>query len=146
VSAYLTPACTVVGGNLAFGLYDPITVNGASGANATQSTTVNVTCTGGAPVVVTLDAGTHFATTRNMSDGSHVLAYSLYTDESNVTPWGDTGYAATIAGNGLNNTGSGVAQGLVVYGTILKGQLTSYTAASASQAIFTDVVVITANF
>jgi spore coat protein U-like protein len=147
VSAYVPAACTLTVNPLAFGLYDPITAN-LTAPNHAQ-TSLFVTCTGGAPALITMDAGAHWASTpltRTMVDGNPngILNYSLFSGAVDSTPWGDataaTNNAAGKAYIGLGNTST-----IPVYGTIAGAQLgstSSWVNSGATQPLFTDTVTV----
>lgn len=145
VTASVSPSCIVTGGTLAFGSYDPIVANASGGADKIGNVDVSVTCTNMAPVTVTLDAGTKFSTTRRLWDGvSGYLTYTLTSDADGLVPWGDTGFAGTITGAGVEKIGNASAQSMTVYGQIAKGQAVALIGGVLTP--FTDTVVITANF
>lgn len=108
-------ACQVSTQNLDFGTYDSLA---AAGVSAT--TQINVNCSKGTPFTVALDAGQHASTAfnRNMANGTHLLAYQLYTNSTHSTVWGDgTNGTSTVSGTG---TGPGAAHTIkeVVYGEL----------------------------
>jgi spore coat protein U-like protein len=156
VTAYMFQSCTVDGGTLVFGNYD-VLQNAAVPLNA--QSTVSVSCTAGAPVVVTLDHGANpslgtgtGAGARALKAGTGVgatyLSYSLYSDSFGGTIWGDTGgtsgFGNTIVGAGVPTLGNGgTAVLLPVYGSIAMGQT---GATGPDVAAFTDTVVVTAIF
>ena len=97
---------------MAFGTYN--------GAVANSTSTVSVTCTNTTPYNVGLNAGTATGatvTTRQMTNGSAVLSYSLTSDSGHSVNWGNTVGTNTVAG-----TGNGSAQSLTVYGQVAAGQ------------------------
>jgi spore coat protein U-like protein len=138
VSARVVAACTLTTNALDFGAYDPL------GTNATQdlanSADISVTCTNNAGTTISLSSGAHAlgspATTRQLADadGTHFLAYSLYTDVAHGTAWGDGTLAPTFA-----YTGTGAATTLTVYGKVEKGQ-------AATAGNYTDTVTATISF
>lgn len=88
ISAIVLSACVVTSNSLAFGNYNPTS---ASPTDATS--TFDVLCTAGTSYSVGLNAGTKAGatvTTRQMSSGGNVLSYSLYSDSSRSTNWGNT--------------------------------------------------------
>lgn len=88
ISATVLSACVVTSNSLAFGNYNPTS---ASPTDATS--TFDVLCTAGTSYSVGLNAGTKAGatvTTRQMSSGGNVLSYSLYSDSSRNTNWGNT--------------------------------------------------------
>lgn len=116
VSATVNANCTISTTPLDFGSIDALTgaaVNGTGG--------ISVACTNGtswtAAASVGSGSGATFAV-RKMSDGSDTLNYTLYTDGTRTTVWGDgTGGSGTIG-----NTGTGSTQNVTVYARIAAGQ------------------------
>lgn len=139
VTASVTANCTISTAAVAFGAYDPVSVNAAANLDATG--TVNVTCTSGASTTVTLGQGdnpdaasTTAVPLRQMSDGGpNLLPYHLYSENTRTTVWGDTGPT------GLAHTGAGTQVGLVVYGRIPAGQ-------NVPAGSYSDTVVATITF
>jgi spore coat protein U-like protein len=133
VTATVTANCTITAEALAFGAYDGIVVN-ASTPLAAQSD-IDVTCTQGAAAVVTLGQGGSVSGTdadpdRQLTDGSNVLNYGLFTENTHTDEWGNT------AATGVNHTGTGSVATLVVYGSIPAGQ-------TVPAGNYTDTVVAT---
>lgn len=95
VSATLLPTVSVESSNLDFGDW----VIGDSAHSATA--TITVTATTATAYNITLDAGTHFAGTRNVANGVDVVPY-IINDPTNAFEWGDNGFA------GLYTAGSAV--------------------------------------
>jgi len=88
ISATVLSACIVTSNSMAFGIYNP------TSATATDATsTFDVTCTAGTSYSVGLNAGTKAGatvSTRQMTSGGNALSYSLYSDSSRSTNWGNT--------------------------------------------------------
>ncbi|MBD2326396.1 spore coat U domain-containing protein [Alkalinema sp. FACHB-956] len=138
-SASVTANCTISTAPIGFGAYDPIVANASIPLDATG--TVTVTCTNGAPTVVTLGQGsnadtgsTDAAPLRRMANGAAMMSYSLYSDAGRTTVWGNT------AGTGTSQNGTGSAQNLTVYGQVAAGQNLVTTGSYA------DTVVATVSF
>ena len=117
VSATVTANCSVSSTALGFGNVDV-----TSGSNADGTGAISVTCTNGTAWAASADAGGGTGATlatRQMTDGTNLLNYALYTDSGRTTVWGDGvgGTTATISG-----TGSGTAQSSTIYGRIPSGQ------------------------
>lgn len=97
VHATVVKNCVVTTTDLEFNDYDPLVVNSVDpqpGAGA-----IHVACTKsstGGSFVVTLDNGDHFDTTRNMSNGTHTLAYDVL--DVNNDPWPVAGVTGTPGG------------------------------------------------
>lgn len=111
VTATVLAFCAVSAAPLVFGNYSAAQLDG--------HTTVTVTCTSGTGYQVGLDAGTGngaSVATRRMT-GSGLLNYTLYTDSSRTTVFGNT-----VGTNTVSGTGSGVVQSIDVYGRIPAGQ------------------------
>ncbi len=128
VSATIQATCLVSATSLSFGTY--------TGAVATSSSTVSVTCTNTTPYHVGLNAGLASGatvTTRQMAGpGGALLNYGLYSDSGHSTNWGNTVGTDAIAG-----TGNGSAQAITVYGQIPAGQ---YLAPGSYQDTITATV------
>lgn len=137
VTATINPVCLVQANDLDFTTYDPL-----SSSPKDVSTTMSVTCSGGASYTVNLDGGSNntgggSANARNMlgSDGTSLLAYNLYSDTYGGTVWGN----GTNDANGVTGTGSGTADILTVYG-VLPGSQTSAADGSYNDIITVDVI------
>lgn len=134
VDATVTANCTVSTSSLEFGDVDPL-----SGSNVDGTGGITVTCTNGttwtAAAGIGSGSGASF-TSRRMADGSNLLNYNLYTDESRSSVWGDgTSSTATIGG-----TGDGSAQSATVYGRIGSGQT------SVPPGSYADTVSVTVTY
>jgi spore coat protein U-like protein len=128
VTATVEASCTLQGGTLAFGTYNPTDDDPTD-----SSATITYTCTQGTNVTINLDDGDHAGGPgqRAMAGpGSALLDYGLYTDEARQDPWGVDGFTppATSAGQ----------ESLEVYGRIPAGQ-------QAGPGAYTDTVLITLN-
>ncbi|MCC6623145.1 MAG: spore coat U domain-containing protein [Deltaproteobacteria bacterium] len=139
VSATVSANCTIATTALAFGEYDPVDVNAASGLDGTG--TVSVTCTFGADVVIELDEGANEDTgsqpdapLRRLTDGSdNYLSYALHSDAGRTAVWA-TGAAADVP-----HTGTGAQVPFTVYGRIAAGQ-------NVPEGNYTDTVMATVTF
>lgn len=77
---------------------------------------ITAQCANGAPYNIGLDAGTGpgaTVATREMTQGTNTLNYSLYSDPGRRTVWGNTIGVNTVIG-----TGTGTVQAYTVYGRI----------------------------
>lgn len=84
VTANVVASCSVVGGTLAFGNYDPIAA-GATDANLQ----IGVRCTRGVTALVGLSLGANpSGATRRMNNGASFLNYELYQDAPRTVIWG----------------------------------------------------------
>jgi spore coat protein U-like protein len=85
-------------------------------SNVDAATTLNVQCTNTTPYNIGLSAGGGSGATfaaRKMTGGSATVTYSLYSDSSRTTVWGDT-----VGSNTVSGTGSGSTQAITVYGRV----------------------------
>lgn len=139
VSATVSANCTISTSAVAFGAYDPVSANASSALDGAGTVTVN--CTSGAATTVTLGQGanadtgsTDAAPLRRMKAGtSDYLSYTLYSDTSRSTVWGNT------AGTGSAHTGTGTASALTVYGRVTAAQ-------NVPSGSYSDTVVATVTF
>jgi len=131
VSTTVTNTCTISATGLPFPAY-----TGAAADPGTATLTIN--CTNLANYSVALDKGLGAGasvTTRQMTNGSSTLGYSLYKDSGHGTIWGDgTGSTVTVAG-----TGNGTPQTLTVYGQIPSGE-------NSISGTYTDTVTATITY
>jgi spore coat protein U-like protein len=113
VTATVQATCLVSATALAFGTY--------TGALATSTSTVSVTCSNTTPYNVGLSAGLATGATvitRQMSGpASALLSYAMFSNATRTTNWGQTIGTDTVTG-----TGNGSAQALTVYGQVTAGQ------------------------
>jgi spore coat protein U-like protein len=136
VTATVANSCIVSASSLAFPTYLPTSASATTG-----STSLNVTCTLGAPYTVALSNGsgtgadaTAGASGRKMTGpASALLAYNLYQDSGYSQAWGSTGAYL------LSGTGTGAQVPLTVYGRIPAAQ----TVAAGN---FTDTINVTVTF
>jgi spore coat protein U-like protein len=134
VDATVTANCTISTSPLSFG-----NVNTISGSNVDGTGGISVVCTSGtawaAEAGVGTGSGASFAS-RRMVNGANVLSYNLYTDSGRSTVWGDgSGGTATIA-----SIGSGVAQGITIYGRVNSGQT------DVPAGAYTDTISVTVTY
>lgn len=115
VMADVTASCTISAADLNFASYVP------SGSAVSGQSQITLNCTNGTTWNVGLNAGVFSGattSTRKMTGpGSYSLAYSLYTDASHTTNWGNVVGTDTKSG-----TGTGTDQLLDVYGLIAAAQ------------------------
>jgi spore coat protein U-like protein len=135
VTARVVQQCTISAPTtLAFGDYDPVSVNAAVPLDA--STTISVACTrGSSGVWVGLGLGANASgTTRRMAAGTERLNYEVFSDAGRSTVWGNT------SGTGVNYVPTSRAPfALTVYGRVAAGQ-------DAAVGDYTDTVIATINF
>jgi len=128
VSISIVGTCTVVTNPLAFGTVSTGTSNAAN-ANANLA----VTCPSGLPYNIGLqsvNAGGSGGAGIMKSGTTLSLAYNLYQNAANTTPWGNTVGTNTVA-----LTGGGVPQTQVVYGQVTQANANAATAASYSDTV-----------
>jgi len=131
VSATLVAGCSVSATTLNFGSTGIL----ASAVNATS--TVTATCTSTTPYNIGLNAGTATGatvTTRKMTNASNTISYSLYSNSTRTTNWGNTVGTDTVSG-----TGSGLGQSYTVF-----GQVPSQT--TPAPATYSDTIVATVTY
>lgn len=98
---------------------------------------VQVTCSDTTPYDIGLGAGSGSGATvevRKMTSGSTTIDYTLYSDASRSTVWGDT-----IDNNTVSGTGNGDAQAFPIY-----GQVPAQTTPAAGT--YTDTVTVTVTY
>lgn len=112
--------CTVASHAVDFGQYDPMTIESTAREGMG---TVNVDCTSGSVVTVTIGQGnnadrgsTDAVPLRRMKTGTSYLPYALYSESSRATLWGDT------AGTGVTRTERTINDALTVYGRVAPDQ------------------------
>ncbi len=136
VTTQVIAACSIDAGAMTFGNYDP-----TSSDDLTVSATIASTCTSGASVTISMDAGqsagtgsTAAAPVRRMAgaDGSY-LNYAVYSDSGYSAVWGATD--ATDVGV----TGTGSAVNSTAYGKVTAGQAAAVTS-------FADSVLVTLTY
>jgi spore coat protein U-like protein len=130
VTATVQATCLVSATPLAFGTY--------TGAVATSTSAVSVTCTNTTPYNLGLSAGLATGatvTTRKMTGpGAAVLGYSLFSDAARTVNWGQTIGTDTVTG-----TGNGSAQAITVYGQATAGQF-------VAPGAYTDTITATVTY
>jgi spore coat protein U-like protein len=130
VTATVQATCLVSATPLAFGTY--------TGAVATSTSAVSVTCTNTTPYNVGLSAGLATGatvTTRQMTGpASALLGYALFSDSARTVNWGQTIGTDTVTG-----TGNGGAQAITVYGQATAGQF-------VAPGSYTDTITATVTY
>lgn len=138
VNATVSSTCLVSsgGGTLSFGAYDPINTNAS--APLQQSGTFQIQCTNGLTATILLGQGlnagsgsTDAAPIRNMTNGTSMLNYQLYTTGARSTVWDNA--------SGVSQLTTGQTQTMTVYGSIPAGQ-------NVTSGSYSDTVVITVNY
>jgi spore coat protein U-like protein len=106
-------------------------------ANVDQTSTIQVTCTNTTPFNIGLDKGSNGSsvTSRLMKGGgTETIQYSLYSNSSRTTNWGNTVGTDTVA-----STGTGSSQSFTVYGRIP-------TQMTPSPDTYTDTITVTVTY
>lgn len=135
VSATVANNCTITGGALAFGAYDPLVTNATDAKDG--SGTFTVACTKGASgVTIDLGQGQNYSSGRQMIAGSDAVSYQLYSDSGRTSIWGSTSGGATVA---VAAPTSKAPVTHTVYGRITGGQ-------DVAAGSYADTVVATVNF
>ncbi|BDG07546.1 Csu type fimbrial protein [Anaeromyxobacter paludicola] len=133
VNATVITSCSITGGSVAFGNYDPL-----AAGNVDKQGTISVNCNKGTAFSVTLDQGANGSgAVRNMkgatTGNTDLLPYELYTDNARGTVWNATNKMTGTAAN--KNT----AVPFTVYGRIAAGQ-------DVQADTYGDTVVATVTF
>jgi spore coat protein U-like protein len=130
VTATVITSCTVTGGSLAFGNYDPTLAT-----NLDQNGSFIVACTKGTSPIVGLNNGANFATSRRMSNGTDFLEYEIYKETGRTNIWGNAGGAAVTLGPMTTNA----PQTVTVFGRVTPAQ-------NVGTGGYSDTVLITVTF
>jgi spore coat protein U-like protein len=128
VQATVVANCTITANSLLWSSFDTVT---GQGADAT--TTLSIACTKGATPTVQMGSGLHAGTTRNMQNGSDLLAYDIYTSSTFDTVWNGTSTVALIPAP------SKAPRSMNVYGRIVATN-------DVPAGTYSDTVVSTVNF
>lgn len=139
VKATVVNNCLIETTELDFDDYDPVGTHKSAALDGQGS--VTVTCTMGAPVLITLGGGTNedgssgTAPKRQMADaaGEQFLAYDLFSDAGYSAVWSMDETAS------VEREGTGVADTLIVYGRVAANQ-------NVPAGEYTDTVVATVTF
>ncbi len=138
VSATVINNCTISTGAMAFGNYDPVSVNASTGLSGTG--TVTVACTKGATVTIGLGLGANASgSQRRLTDGSNFLDYDVYKEVGHSNVWGTSGSATVNPYGGSNNAPNKNAVNTTAYGLVTANQ-------DVPAGSYTDTVVATVNF
>lgn len=130
--ATVNKVCHVSATDMAFGVYDP------SATAHEDTSTVTVRCTKRSPYDVGLDKGANGAsvTTRQMSaGGADRLNYSLFSEATRTTNWGDTVGVDTVH----IASATGTPTDHTVYGRVPTGQ---YVSAGS----YSDTITVTVTY
>lgn len=130
LSTKVVANCTISADTLTVSGYDPIVAHKT--AHFDQESNVNVTCTNGSPVTITLNDGQNDG--RQLKFGTDkYLDYELYSNETRTAVWGNT------ALTDVETTGTGLAEELPVYMRVTAGQ-------NVPAGTYTDVVTAVVTF
>jgi spore coat protein U-like protein len=132
VQMTITATCTVNSATtLNFG------TQGVLSTNVDQTSTIQVTCTNTTPYNIGLDAGAGTGATvatRKMTSGANTVNYTLYSNSTRTTVWGNTVGTDTAAA-----TGNGSAQSYTVYGRVPPQ-------AAPAPGTYTDTITVTVTY
>lgn len=135
VTASVGANCTISTATLAFGTYDPVAANAATGADLTGTGTVTIACTKGAVTSVELGLGANASgSQRRLTNGTDFLNYDVFQDSAHAVVWG-TGTAKKDTGTSTGTT----PVNHTTFGLVPKGQ-------DPGTGSYTDTVVATVNF
>ena len=135
VTATVANNCTIAGGALAFGSYDPLVTNATDAKDG--SGTFAVACTkGAAGVTIDLGQGQNWAAGRRMVAGGEAVNYQLYSDSGRSTVWGSTSGGSALT---VSAPTSKAPVTYTVYGRITGGQ-------DVAAGNYTDTILATVNF
>jgi len=132
VSATVVESCTLDGGSLSFGNYDPIVTHASTPLDSTVN--LSVLCTEGTTATIGLSDGDNAVSgQRKMAPaaGTERLNYNLYSDSGRTAAWATEAYTEVDGTSATNVT---------VYGRVPAGQNTS------AAGSYTDTVVATITF
>ncbi len=134
VTATVIDACTVDASPLSFGNY-----NGISGSMHDAVAVITPTCTAGTAYAIALctglGSGASHATRKLTGPDGASLNYSIYTNSSRTTVWGDgTGGTSVVAASGV-----GLAQPVQLHGRVPAAQ-------TAMVGSYSDTITVTVTY
>ena len=133
VTAAVQTECTVSTAPLNFGAYDPVSANAVAPRDTTG--TVNVYCTAGTFVTVTLDNGLWASGTNRRLKAVSFLTYEIYKDAARSVIWN---VANTNTGTSTSNV-IPINGGFTAYGRIFAGQ-------DVPAGSYSDTILVTVNY
>jgi spore coat protein U-like protein len=133
VTVNVVATCTVSTVALNFGAYDPVSANAVAPRDATG--TVNVYCTAGTFVTVTLDNGLWVSGTNRRLKAVSFLTYEIYKDAARSIIWN---VANTNTGTSTSNV-IPINGGFTAYGRIFAGQ-------DVPAGSYSDTILVTVNY
>jgi spore coat protein U-like protein len=129
-TATYSSVCHLASTNLNFGS------TGVLVSSVAGTSTVTATCSATTPYTVGLNGGNANAgnpTQRKMANGAVQVTYGLYQNSAHTSPWGN------VSGNWVGGTGSGLGQGLTVFGLIP-------VQTTPAPATYSDTIVATVTY
>lgn len=143
VTASVAAKCIVSSTSaVAFGAYDPVATNAATGADLDGTGTVGIKCSPGNGTSISLDSGANASGNQRRMQGpagssSAFLNYDLYSESTRTTAWGNgSNGASSLAISASTNASE---RTFTVFGRVPKGQ-------DVNVGNFTDTVGVTVNF
>jgi spore coat protein U-like protein len=110
---------------------------GVLSTNVDQTSTLQITCTNTTPYNIGLNVGTGAGATvaaRKLTSGATTVNYTLYSNSTRTTLWGNTVGTDTVAA-----TGNGAAQSYTVYGRVPPQ-------AAPAPGTYTDTITVTVTY
>jgi spore coat protein U-like protein len=143
ITASVAAKCSVSSTTaVAFGAYDPVVTNAATGVDLDGTGSVGIKCTPGNGTSISMDSGANASGNQRRMQGpagssSAFLNYSLFSDAARTTAWGNgsngaSSLAITASTNASERT-------FTVHGRVPKGQ-------DVNVGNFSDTVQVTVNF
>lgn len=133
VTANVIASCSVAAADMDFGDFDGST-------DLTATSDIDVTCTDDHPYQITLDAGSTVGSTignRLLTNGTHTLAYNLYTDGGFSTIWGNT------TADDVEGVGAGLATAVT---HTVHGELPAAGNENASTGLYSSTITVTVTY
>ena len=132
--ATVMQSCDIQTAPLAFGVYDPVVQQATQPLDREAS--VTLTCTKGTTATIGLSVGQHpLGTARNMSNGSAVLQYDLFSNADRTQLWGDSSANQVDTGDAPSDA----PRTFVVFGRIPPAQdipIGTYTDSVVATVVF----------
>lgn len=120
--------CTISPQSVSFGNYDTLDSQPLDGVG-----NISVQCDAMTSFTISLDSGSGTYSGRQMTSGTNVLEYNLYTDASHVSIWGDGSSGTTVVSDSASSAEE------PVYGRIAARQ-------DVPAGTYTDVIVVTVTY
>ncbi|TMA59681.1 MAG: spore coat protein U domain-containing protein [Deltaproteobacteria bacterium] len=143
ISASVAAKCIVSStSTVAFGPYDPVTTNSATGADLDGTGSVGIKCSPGNGLSISVDSGVNASGNQRRMQGpsgtsSAFLNYDVYSESTRTTAWGNgSNGASALAITTSTNASERI---FTVYGRVPKGQ-------DVNVGSFSDTVQATVNF